>query len=515
MELIWDTADSNGKKNVLRRARRLSDLRWTPARPLEENERHFLTVSPADGGEKKEYLGAPYSSARNGNRFMGLDVPLGAFNAALANPFSDLYRRDLSDFDEPYYTCCVSNAFLFYGTVCSAFVNYALHLPLHRSTHEWGSMPGFDRVEPNDAASLRLCDTLVTTRPDGSTGGHVRIVTGIGRDARGAVCEVEISEGTVPRAIRAVYGAREVEETLLGHGGNYLIFRYEDVDAVTDPPEPPTQACPEVLFSMGAGAVIGTEDPVLLAVTGEGGTLVIESDGETVEAETAGLPAEEYDGKTYRIWKADRVKTGEYRVSLRRDGKLSFAGRFWAAGFAPLKLTCGGKPAEKRAYRLCTPEGAPLREDSPCLYGPDGALLGCAEIGGTDGSRVISLHAGLKRTEGGILVRLAAHVMRADGTPAGTLRVGEDEPFWVYAAKEHSLVEVSFDCPKFCEPSYFSWREERDISYFQRMLTGEEKRDRRVTSELIRHDTDVTHVMIYYTCPGGRIGTTPVPIVID
>ena len=52
---------------------------------------------------------------------------------------------------------------------------------------EMGTAPEFYEIPERNAGSIKLCDTLVTVRPDGTTGGHIRIVTGIGRDEKGEV----------------------------------------------------------------------------------------------------------------------------------------------------------------------------------------------------------------------------------------------------------------------------------------------------------------------------------------
>ena len=195
--LIYDRPRSQGVVNVLRRAHDLLELKWTPVRKLAVVKRKLIgpVHAPADG---TTYTGTPYSSTRVMDRFLGIDILLDTFLTALSNPASELYTRDLTDFREYGFHCLVTNASLFYGTVCSAFVNYSLGLPLHRSTHEWDVAPEFHLVENQSADGLQLCDTLVTTRPNGRSGGHVRLVTGLGRDCDGHVREVEISEGVMP-----------------------------------------------------------------------------------------------------------------------------------------------------------------------------------------------------------------------------------------------------------------------------------------------------------------------------
>src|SRR5690606_9903553 len=93
-------------------ARVLSQGKWTPVAD---------TMTNRSGGyfqKGKEYTGVPYSSVRSVGRYIGFDISLRTFLAAVENPQSVLYTEDLRG--------KVGNAGAYYGAVCSAFTSYAL-----------------------------------------------------------------------------------------------------------------------------------------------------------------------------------------------------------------------------------------------------------------------------------------------------------------------------------------------------------------------------------------------------
>src|SRR5690349_14342584 len=105
---VWgeDSPHIGWQQRAVERARALSQLQWTPVAD---------TMPSRRGGyfEKgKQYTGAPYSSVRSVGRYIGFDISVPTFLAAVENPHSVLYTENL--------TGKVPNAALYYGTVCSA-----------------------------------------------------------------------------------------------------------------------------------------------------------------------------------------------------------------------------------------------------------------------------------------------------------------------------------------------------------------------------------------------------------
>src|SRR5262245_33983913 len=84
-------------------AHNLSQIKWTPVAGSMPNR---------SGGyfqQGKQYTGVPYSSVRSVGRYIGFDISLRTFLAAVENPQSVLYTENLSG--------KVPNAAPYYGTV--------------------------------------------------------------------------------------------------------------------------------------------------------------------------------------------------------------------------------------------------------------------------------------------------------------------------------------------------------------------------------------------------------------
>ena len=93
-------------------ARIMSRVKWTPVAdgmPIK-----------GQGFFKKgtEYTGVPYSSVKYEGRYIGFDIFLKTFLAAVQNPLSVVYTENLSK--------KVTNAGCYYGKVCSSYTSYAL-----------------------------------------------------------------------------------------------------------------------------------------------------------------------------------------------------------------------------------------------------------------------------------------------------------------------------------------------------------------------------------------------------
>lgn len=231
----------SGLENALARAAQLAELVWQPAVGLTVNSRGFYQNAP-ETGSAKPVRGMPYSSVRVEDKFIGIDIRLTTFISSLENAHGVLYARDTSDPEDAAYHDKINNTYLYYGIVCSSFANYALALPMHRSTREFCNAPEFYPIPIQDAGGLELCDVPVTTRSEGYpscggvvTGGHVQLITGLERDDSGRVTAVAITEGYPPVVRRMQYTAGEFNATLRGNGGSYIVYRYRLLDSVPPP----------------------------------------------------------------------------------------------------------------------------------------------------------------------------------------------------------------------------------------------------------------------------------------
>jgi hypothetical protein len=120
----------------------------------------------------------PYSSVRSEGRYIGFDIGLRTFLAAVENPQSVLYTENL--------TGKVSNAAAYYGSVCSAYTSYALGCGIWEVSRRYGPQisDGIRLVRAaigSDAAQVG--DVIYTPHATETSGSHVEMVTAVTKDA--------------------------------------------------------------------------------------------------------------------------------------------------------------------------------------------------------------------------------------------------------------------------------------------------------------------------------------------
>ncbi|MBQ4424347.1 MAG: hypothetical protein II882_01230 [Lachnospiraceae bacterium] len=144
-----------------------------------------------------------------------------------------MYTRELKDQPGSKGNC-------FYGSVCSAQVSYALDLPYRVVCKEWPFLPDMHPVDTDRLENLKLCDVIVNPK------AHIAMITDIARDENGRVCEIEVSEETLPLSIRTGFSAEEFRRYWLER--EYSVYRYDKVDEVGYTPDPfmPVEGDPEL-----------------------------------------------------------------------------------------------------------------------------------------------------------------------------------------------------------------------------------------------------------------------------
>ena len=226
MKLYHDQPMNNGVANAIRRARQLTDVKWTPAAPLASGISLDLPDGRIHAGvdfftpAHRPVKGVNYSSARTFEKFVGYNVSLETFVTAAANPYSVLYEHPQHERGRGIYS--------YYGTVCSCFVSYALDLHYHIPSIAWGSHPDVTLVDSDDLDALQLCD--IVNHP----GDHITLITDIARDEDGHVREIEVSESIKPRCVRVTYTPEEFRAFWLERG--YRVYRYAKLESVTYTP---------------------------------------------------------------------------------------------------------------------------------------------------------------------------------------------------------------------------------------------------------------------------------------
>lgn len=129
---------------VQRRAEQLATLEWVPAQTLGSSFKAGRAVN-----------GVPYSSVKEINTFLGQDVSLYTFMTAVHNPRSVFYTVNISK--PPYHGV---NASLYYGSVCSACVMYALGIPIPYYSKAIPKLPYVDSVDASKLENLRVGDII-------------------------------------------------------------------------------------------------------------------------------------------------------------------------------------------------------------------------------------------------------------------------------------------------------------------------------------------------------------------
>lgn len=288
MQLYHDKPSSKGMENVLKRAKQLVAIKWTPIRCFPtstiyrdtDGVRHdidtFITAyNPQQG--------INYSSVRRYEKFVGDNVLFETYLSALANPRSVMYTRSQHGQGR-----AMSG---FYGTVCSSFAAYVYNQPVRFPSDTWDTIGGVTEVDATQLENLQLCDAVL------KKGQHIAIITGIQRDDAGKVHIITVSESVSPVCIEKDYTPQEFRGYWLANG--YGVFRYAGIHDVPYTPDPfvPVEGDPYMerpainsvlLPDYGNKANYMLGDTVELDVLEEGWTSV-----EITGPEAATLPIEE------------------------------------------------------------------------------------------------------------------------------------------------------------------------------------------------------------------------------
>ncbi len=210
-------ASKTWQTDAAAKARILSQVKWTPVADTMPNRK---------GGffEKgREYTGVPYSSVRSEGRYIGFDISLRTFLAAVENPRSVLYTENL--------TGKVSNAAAYYGTVCSSYTSYALQCGIWEVSRRYGPQvsSGIVLAEPQSAQAAQVGDVIYTPYARESSGSHVEMVTAVTRDSQGRVTSVRVEESRPPTTQTTDRSAANFNAHLAARGKQ--LFRITDLDA--------------------------------------------------------------------------------------------------------------------------------------------------------------------------------------------------------------------------------------------------------------------------------------------
>jgi hypothetical protein len=155
-------------------------------------------------------------------RYIGFDIFLKTFLAAVQNPHSVLYTENL--FGK------VQNAECYYGKVCSSYTSYALRCGIWYVSKLHGPpyRDGVTVIEPQSAQSAKPGDIIYTPPATKNGGSHVELVTGITRDTDGRVTHVRVEESSPPTTKNTNRSARAFDAHISSRGRR--LYRICDLD---------------------------------------------------------------------------------------------------------------------------------------------------------------------------------------------------------------------------------------------------------------------------------------------
>lgn len=200
--------DSLGRINAVKKARLMTDIVFTPLKPIDYNSGTF--------DEGRSYKGLIYSSVKELETYVGSNVSFHTFLSAISNPRSRIYTEKINE--SPYHGI---NCRAYYGTVCSDLVCYALGINSPRLNSF--DFPDSELMEPlNDMSieKLKVADVLWRN-------GHVALISDILKDDEGFTEGIEISEAIDSRCKRYIVSKESYSNTVLAHFS--AIYRYKRI----------------------------------------------------------------------------------------------------------------------------------------------------------------------------------------------------------------------------------------------------------------------------------------------
>lgn len=211
-----ESASQTWQERAAAHARILSQIKWTPRAGTMPNRKGGYFEAG------KEYTGVPYSSVRSEGRYIGFDIGLRTFLAAVENPRSVLYTENLKG--------KVANAATFYGSVCSAYTSYALQCGIWEVSRRYGPpiSDGIRLVEPQSAQAAQVGDVIYTPHATETSGSHVEMVTAVTRDDQGRVISVRVEESRPPTTQTTDRSVANFDAHLATRGKQ--LFRITDLD---------------------------------------------------------------------------------------------------------------------------------------------------------------------------------------------------------------------------------------------------------------------------------------------
>ena len=289
---LINTYRSWGANNVIALTRHIKDIKWTPVANMPKaGENQFFSL--------EEQTGIPYSSVRDQDKAVGMDVSIHTFMTAVKDPNSVLYKRRST----------VSNSSTYYGTVCSGMVNYAFNINLDLTNTFLGTWDAFEdipmmAIQPGDVIWIP---------------GHIAVIKDVLKDSYGRIEYVIVTEewSPLPRNVQYTWS------NFLSNRDGYIARRYKGIDGIkyTSIPyvqcfdeEPTTIVYPDVQTEFGDKAVfMKGEDVVVNVIDPTGYTNITVTRGSTQIHTTS----------TISTFTLSNVQAGLHTITATGNGKTS------------------------------------------------------------------------------------------------------------------------------------------------------------------------------------------------
>lgn len=197
-----------GLANVLANAEQIVKLEWTPIANMPKRYDPDSGTLTAYFPANTPNVGSPYSSVRDQDKAIGMDVSIHTFMTALKDPNSVLYKR----------ISTVENSGCYYGTVCSGLINVAFGIGLDLTNYYLSTSDMFERVPMQD---LEVGDMIWIS-------GHCALISNVEKDVYGRIAYVTVVEEWYPLPRTRKYSWSNFMTDRAG----YIALRFKDIRSV-------------------------------------------------------------------------------------------------------------------------------------------------------------------------------------------------------------------------------------------------------------------------------------------
>ena len=207
-----------GALNAVKKTYQLTDIAFTPLKPIANNIGTYLADST--------YTGMIYSSVKEIGTYVGSNISFHTFMTAIHNPRSKIYTDWINR--NPYHG---TNCRAYYGTVCSGLVSYALGIMPILGSYDFPVFDEMEELDISDTDVFHLADVLWRK-------GHVAIISDVIRDSKDRVVLLEVSESRTNGCQKYTIERRSIPAMI---GNRYKkVLRYKHLEnntAYTSAPE--------------------------------------------------------------------------------------------------------------------------------------------------------------------------------------------------------------------------------------------------------------------------------------